>query len=351
MRASAATACCCVGELHTWAFWLCGRPTGQGSSALCHKLWLVWSVLREAVKRAACVHHVLSTTQASLTAYQHSKMQALRSPQSTRPQAPAARQPPCRTAARAPVVVVRQPARPCGLVARAQADEHPEAVPALAEALVSSTSTETTSPAPAASAESPEIVFYEGSGAKAELALSLALLPTLIWAPLSIASIGRHLWITVRCLCGSGGGEGGGAGHAGLWWCATCTHHACKGDPLRPAPLGFRGLHVHHMRLHSKPQKCITSRPGAFPLPPPLPTLAATSPPLSGRAALGAGHFPCPTLLPAPTPPVLPSYGSRTSAWWCSTRPRFSNARSTSPTRPSRRSAQRPGRSACGVTW
>lgn len=40
-----------------------------------------------------------------------------------------------------------------------------------------------------------ETVFYEGSGAGAELALSLLLAATLIYIPLTIASIGKKLWI------------------------------------------------------------------------------------------------------------------------------------------------------------
>lgn len=44
----------------------------------------------------------------------------------------------------------------------------------------------------------PEEVFYEGPGSNAELILSLILLPTLIYAPLSIASIGRRLWISFK---------------------------------------------------------------------------------------------------------------------------------------------------------
>lgn len=40
-----------------------------------------------------------------------------------------------------------------------------------------------------------EAVFYEGSGAGAELALSLLLAATLIYIPLTIASIGKKLWI------------------------------------------------------------------------------------------------------------------------------------------------------------
>ncbi|GFR47158.1 hypothetical protein Agub_g8849 [Astrephomene gubernaculifera] len=43
-----------------------------------------------------------------------------------------------------------------------------------------------------------EEIFYEGPGSNAELLISLLLLPTLFYAPLSIASIGRRLWITFK---------------------------------------------------------------------------------------------------------------------------------------------------------
>ncbi|KAG2450454.1 hypothetical protein HYH02_004956 [Chlamydomonas schloesseri] len=60
---------------------------------------------------------------------------------------------------------------------------------------------DTPAPAPAVGTEveaTPEEVFYEGPGSNAELAVSLILMPTLIYAPLSIASIGRRLWITFK---------------------------------------------------------------------------------------------------------------------------------------------------------
>ena len=44
----------------------------------------------------------------------------------------------------------------------------------------------------------PETVFYEGSGADAELAFSCVMGLTLIYAPLTIASIGRRLWVKFR---------------------------------------------------------------------------------------------------------------------------------------------------------
>ncbi len=59
----------------------------------------------------------------------------------------------------------------------------------------------TTPPSPEAPEpvdSTPEEVFYEGPGSNAELILSLVLLPTLFYAPLSIASIGRRLWIKFR---------------------------------------------------------------------------------------------------------------------------------------------------------
>jgi len=47
-------------------------------------------------------------------------------------------------------------------------------------------------------ADAPEELYYEGSGSPAELALSLLLGFTLIYAPLTMASIGRRLWIKYR---------------------------------------------------------------------------------------------------------------------------------------------------------
>jgi hypothetical protein len=44
----------------------------------------------------------------------------------------------------------------------------------------------------------PETVFYEGSGAPAELGLSLLLAATLVYIPLTMASIGRRLWINYK---------------------------------------------------------------------------------------------------------------------------------------------------------
>lgn len=44
----------------------------------------------------------------------------------------------------------------------------------------------------------PETTFYEGSGSNAELLLSLVLGATLIYLPLTLASIGRRLWISYR---------------------------------------------------------------------------------------------------------------------------------------------------------
>lgn len=41
----------------------------------------------------------------------------------------------------------------------------------------------------------PEETYYEGNGAAAELIVSLVLGLTLIYAPLTMASIGRRLWI------------------------------------------------------------------------------------------------------------------------------------------------------------
>lgn len=41
-------------------------------------------------------------------------------------------------------------------------------------------------------------MYYEGSGSNVELALSLLLGATLLFLPLTIASIGRRLWIRYR---------------------------------------------------------------------------------------------------------------------------------------------------------
>ncbi|GIM00679.1 hypothetical protein Vretimale_5620 [Volvox reticuliferus] len=71
-------------------------------------------------------------------------------------------------------------------------DSAAAAAPATAEIPSASTSSD------AAADATPEVVFYEGPGSNAELILSLVLLPTLIYAPLSIASIGRRLWISFK---------------------------------------------------------------------------------------------------------------------------------------------------------
>lgn len=47
--------------------------------------------------------------------------------------------------------------------------------------------------------ETPEEVFFEGNGgSNVELALSIVLSATLIYAPLTIASIGRRAWISYK---------------------------------------------------------------------------------------------------------------------------------------------------------
>lgn len=57
-------------------------------------------------------------------------------------------------------------------------------------------------PAVAAAAEpadaKPETTFYEGSGAPAELVISLLLGATVLYLPLTLASIGRRLWIRYK---------------------------------------------------------------------------------------------------------------------------------------------------------
>jgi hypothetical protein len=45
---------------------------------------------------------------------------------------------------------------------------------------------------------SDEIIFYEGNGSNAELALSLLLGATLVYLPLSMASLGRRLWMNYK---------------------------------------------------------------------------------------------------------------------------------------------------------
>jgi hypothetical protein len=45
---------------------------------------------------------------------------------------------------------------------------------------------------------SQEEVFYEGSGSNAELAISMLLGATLVYLPLSLASLGRRLWISYK---------------------------------------------------------------------------------------------------------------------------------------------------------
>lgn len=44
----------------------------------------------------------------------------------------------------------------------------------------------------------PQVVFLEGNGSAAELVLSLALGITLVYLPLSLASLGRRLWVKYR---------------------------------------------------------------------------------------------------------------------------------------------------------
>jgi len=46
--------------------------------------------------------------------------------------------------------------------------------------------------------DSEETIFYEGNGSNAELALSLLLGATLVYLPLSMASLGRRLWMNYK---------------------------------------------------------------------------------------------------------------------------------------------------------
>jgi hypothetical protein len=50
----------------------------------------------------------------------------------------------------------------------------------------------------AVDASIPEEVFYEGSGSQAELLLSLLLAATILYIPLTIASIGKRAWIKYK---------------------------------------------------------------------------------------------------------------------------------------------------------
>ncbi|KAG7671969.1 hypothetical protein NADE_000374 [Nannochloris sp. 'desiccata'] len=45
---------------------------------------------------------------------------------------------------------------------------------------------------------SAETIFYEGNGSNAELALSLLLGATLVYLPLTMASLGRRLWMNYK---------------------------------------------------------------------------------------------------------------------------------------------------------
>lgn len=71
---------------------------------------------------------------------------------------------------------------------------------------------------PAADDWSGEKVFYEGScGSNLELALSLLLSATVIYLPLTLASIGRRLWINIKARAGGqpGGREAWALGGGG----------------------------------------------------------------------------------------------------------------------------------------
>jgi hypothetical protein len=57
------------------------------------------------------------------------------------------------------------------------------------------------SPSESAAPEPEETVFWEGHGSTAELIFSTLMLATLIYAPLSFASIGRRLWIFFKYVC------------------------------------------------------------------------------------------------------------------------------------------------------
>ena len=58
--------------------------------------------------------------------------------------------------------------------------------------------TETTTVAAPVIDTEPEVVFYEGSGSNAELAVSLGLAITIFYLPLTMSTIGRRLWMNYR---------------------------------------------------------------------------------------------------------------------------------------------------------
>lgn len=109
----------------------------------------------------------------------------------------------CRSALRGVVTVDRCVMR-AGTRAARRAFLHTRPDVELALAGAAGVASSSAAPAAAAAAapvdDTPETVFYEGSGANAELALSLLLGLTIIYAPLTIASIGRRLWIKYRCV-------------------------------------------------------------------------------------------------------------------------------------------------------
>lgn len=81
------------------------------------------------------------------------------------------------------------PARPAGAPEAAPAPSAAAAAPAAAPAPADAAATVDTT---------PEEVFYEGSGSNLELALSVLLAGTVIYLPLTMASIGRRLWIKIK---------------------------------------------------------------------------------------------------------------------------------------------------------
>ncbi|KIZ04899.1 hypothetical protein MNEG_3056 [Monoraphidium neglectum] len=106
----------------------------------------------------------------------------------------------CRPSARPFLSVSVAPtyrAQPRDVCRRAAEEGAPATAPAPADA-------DLPAPAAAAAAAAPandwsdEVVFYEGSGSNIELVLSILLSATLIYAPLTLASVGRRLWITIK---------------------------------------------------------------------------------------------------------------------------------------------------------
>jgi hypothetical protein len=71
----------------------------------------------------------------------------------------------------------------------------PAAAPSSSSSSSSSSSTPTTRGPAAANDAVPEQLFYEGSASNAELLINLLLAFTLVYIPITIAVVGKRLWI------------------------------------------------------------------------------------------------------------------------------------------------------------